>query len=206
MGEARVTLKMPSKLPVGYTELEYIESTGTQYINTGLNASAGYKVTSELLSTYASTWILFWGRQTTTSGANSDFIGYGNRTTMIIASYGGVQFGDIIFSLNAWHTVEGSSVTGDRYLKVDGTKVTNAGTGANSGLNMYLFGINNAGNPNNYSKIKVKYFQIYDSSNVLVRDFIPCINPSNQVGMYDLVSKQFFGNSGTGSFIAGPPK
>ncbi|MBQ3933453.1 MAG: hypothetical protein II653_06835, partial [Lachnospiraceae bacterium] len=39
---------------------------------------------------------------------------------------------------------------------------------------------------------------------VLVCNFIPCKNASNVIGMFDLVSGQFFTNAGTGNFIAGP--
>lgn len=35
-------------------------------------------------------------------------------------------------------------------------------------------------------------------------DLVPCINPNNEVGMYDMVNGSFYGNSGSGSFTAGP--
>ena len=35
-------------------------------------------------------------------------------------------------------------------------------------------------------------------------DFVPCINPSGTVGLYDLVNGEFYGNAGTGTFTAGP--
>jgi hypothetical protein len=44
------------------------------------------------------------------------------------------------------------------------------------------------------------------SGGSLVVDLHPCIQDSNGViGMYDLVSKTFKTNSGSGAFIAGPP-
>lgn len=51
------------------------------------------------------------------------------------------------------------------------------------------------------------YFKIYDSaSGNLVRDFVPVkIADTGEVGLYDKVTKSFFGNaSGNGAFIAGP--
>ena len=33
------------------------------------------------------------------------------------------------------------------------------------------------------------------------RDFVPCKNPSGKVGLYDLASKEFFGNAGSGDFL-----
>ena len=45
--------------------------------------------------------------------------------------------------------------------------------------------------------------KFYDDKNVLVRDFTPCKNPSGEVGLYDYVTKQFYGNAGSGTFIPG---
>lgn len=37
----------------------------------------------------------------------------------------------------------------------------------------------------------------------LIRDFIPCKNASGEVGLWDDVNSVFYGNAGTGAFIAG---
>ncbi len=34
-------------------------------------------------------------------------------------------------------------------------------------------------------------------------DLVPCISPNNEVGMYDMIGEQFYGNSGSGAFTAG---
>lgn len=39
---------------------------------------------------------------------------------------------------------------------------------------------------------------------VVIRNFVPCIAPTNAVGLYDLVEGKFYGNAGTGAFTAGP--
>lgn len=47
------------------------------------------------------------------------------------------------------------------------------------------------------------YFKFY-RNNVLIGNFIPCYRKSdNEPGMYDTVSKTFFTNSGTGTFLVG---
>ena len=43
------------------------------------------------------------------------------------------------------------------------------------------------------------YCRIFDGD-TLLRDYIPCINASGAVGLYDLVGRQFYGNAGTGAF------
>lgn len=47
------------------------------------------------------------------------------------------------------------------------------------------------------------YCRIYDG-NTIIRDYIPCIGPTGTAGLYDLVGGKFYGNSGSGSFAAGP--
>lgn len=46
-------------------------------------------------------------------------------------------------------------------------------------------------------------FKIYTDGN-LVRDFIPVKTLDNRIGLWDLVEDKFYGNAGTGSFVAGP--
>ena len=53
--------------------------------------------------------------------------------------------------------------------------------------------------------LKVYYAKYYDGWWELVRDFVPCIRDSDWViWMYDMVTKQFFTNSWTWDFVAGP--
>jgi hypothetical protein len=40
----------------------------------------------------------------------------------------------------------------------------------------------------------------------MVRDFIPCKNDRNEVGMYDMLNAVFYRNAGTGDFVAGEEK
>ena len=42
--------------------------------------------------------------------------------------------------------------------------------------------------------------QIYDNG-TLVRDYVPCMTADGEVGLYDVVTRMFFGNAGTGVFI-----
>lgn len=49
--------------------------------------------------------------------------------------------------------------------------------------------------------IKLYYLKIYDGE-VLVRDFIPYIKSNGECGLYDNITKQFYGNAGGGTFEA----
>lgn len=54
----------------------------------------------------------------------------------------------------------------------------------------------------NIGGMRVYSFKLYDNG-TLIRDFIPCIKPSGEYGLYDVVNNQFYGNAGTGSFTGG---
>lgn len=45
------------------------------------------------------------------------------------------------------------------------------------------------------------YVKIYDKSNELIRYFVACRNPSDVVGMYDLVNRVFYESSDTKPFV-----
>ena len=50
----------------------------------------------------------------------------------------------------------------------------------------------------------MKYCKIWDNNDNLVRDMVAVHNNiSNQYGMFDTISGQFFGNSGSGDFGGG---
>jgi hypothetical protein len=71
--------------------------------------------------------------------------------------------------------------------------------------NIYVFTINSFKDSSileQASKMRLYYFQIYDN-NVLVRDFVPCINASGEAGLYDKANNVFYGNAGSGTFEAG---
>ena len=68
---------------------------------------------------------------------------------------------------------------------------------------MILFARDNNGTIERMITGRIYYCRFYDGNNNLIEDFIPV--RVGQVGyMYDKVSHQLFGNSGTGNFILGP--
>jgi hypothetical protein len=75
----------------------------------------------------------------------------------------------------------------------------------NSG-NIYLFAFNYNGEGSTWRPAKMKLYSCKITDNgTVVRDFIP-VRVGQTGYMYDKVSGQLFGNSGTGSFILGRDK
>ena len=181
------------RLPSGYTELAYIQSSGTQYIDTGVVP----KITTQVCVDFM-----------LTSTANGGIIGYmesassGDSRTALF-QYGGAWYFD--FGGQARRLTGGSFSANERYNIGFGNfyvKDLSAGNDILSGNTVSSFV--SAGTISVCCEVLCgigKWYscKIYDNGN-LVRDYIPCINASGEVGLYDLVGKQFYGNAGTGVF------
>ena len=187
-----------SKLPSGYTELEYIQSSGTQYIDTRFIPTSNTKISIDfqVLSVVADDTII---------GTINPNCVIGYNTTEI---YAGFKLGTgtsiaIATTVTSRHTAELSNGV----FKVDAQqKSFDQVTGFSQTLTALIFASHYTGGSDNaYGKCAAKVYsaKIYESG-VLVRDFIPCKNASGVIGLYDLVNNQFYQNAGSGTFIAGP--
>lgn len=182
-------------LPSGYRRLEYIQSSGTQYIDTGIIGSYDTRVTAdfEILSIGSGTVFVFG------SQANNDVrFCLGITSASVFRSDYGTEY------------ISGpSAATGTKYKADKNRNVcTINGTAINSNVqtftgttNIYLFA--RSYSSLSYASLKMYGCKIY-SNDVLVRDFIPCKNASGVVGMWDDVNSVFYQNAGSGTFTAGP--
>ena len=185
-----------SKLPSGYTELEYIQSSGTQYIDTGFKPNQDTKISITVDFPLSGTAWLYGGR--TSAGSNS--LGFlcegGNHYRFDYAS----SINELVTKPTGKFTIDSDKnkcyINGE--LVFTATYTTFA-----SPVNMYIFNNNNNGSLSGGSSAKLYNCRIYDNG-VLIRSFIPCKNASGTVGLYDSVNNQFYQNAGTGTFIAGP--
>lgn len=185
-----------SRLPEGYTEVEYIKSSGTQYIDTGFVPNQDTRVVCDaVFSPEGTSSQYFFGvrvsstsRQFGLRGTASGYqIKYGNVDG---GTTSGVETGRILIDFN-----KNKLSVGSLSLSNDYATFTCPG-------NMYLFAANNNGAVYANSTATVYSMQIYDNG-VLVRDFVPCKNASGVAGLYDTVNGKFYGNAGSGSFAVG---
>ena len=79
--------------------------------------------------------------------------------------------------------------------------ITSSATSINQNF-QYIFNINYY-RPDYAMLGKISNYRIY-IDDVLRRDYIPCISPSNKVGMYDLVTDSFHTTPAGDAFVAGP--
>ena len=202
-----------SRLPSAFQEVEYIESAGTQYVDTQciVNSSTKVKLESALSVAYTSQsqYACIIGT-TGNSTSNPAFCIYVN------TQYVGGRFGQYpsgttasLFSLVEWGTNTKHYIECEiNSLSVDNqTPITASMEYATLSNSLKLFvrgGYNSAVfNSDSYSKAKLYSCKIYDND-VLVRNFVPCYRKSdNEIGLYDLVNGVFYINAGTGTFTKG---
>ena len=190
-------------LPLGYTKLAYIEATGTQYIDTGFspdgNTQVDYKVKTTSGVFDASPFV---GARLGSSNANRFFpISYMNVENQCRSTFGTVN---IFIDITGDTMFEGSFQPKNNASIINGTSydISNAGFQKSANNNLYLFAT--SGYPNNLylSHGKMYYCKIYDNG-TLIRNYIPCKNSSNVIGLYDTVNNVFYTNQGTGDFVGG---
>ena len=186
---------MSFKLPYD-AEIEYLESTYRQYIDTGFTFKSNIRVVFSVIYTqtvtqYVQTWGLnrsgyevLWGGGNFLFGGKK--ITYSNPVKDTEYEY------DYDFT------------AGKMVAKINNTIVqSTSGTQPNASEAMYIFAMNGKGF-RNYYKAKHGKFKLYENG-LISLDLIP-VRVGNVGYMYDKVSKQFFGNAGTGSFVLGPDK
>lgn len=194
--------KTVAKLPDGYTELSYIQSSGTQYIDTGVKiGSSGKAIMDVEITSAPSSQLFVFGAST--SGDNERYgVTYlpSQKYWRNVHSTGTGSMANFPTTLPA---VGRHKIIKDRNkCTIDGEEMNAQQRTFTSTVNLYMLARNQAGTAQSIASAKVYSFQLYQND-VVVRDFIPCRNANNVVGMYDLVEGKFYGNSGTGAFTAG---
>lgn len=189
-------------LPKEYQQVEYIKSTGTQYIDTGVlaNENNSYKVKAQLTSAGASSQTVWGGRQNPTSGSNQLSYLKNEGVYQFVCGHSAVTTNQLKWDTNI-HTFYANK----NVLYVDEKVVATALSGTiTSKNNVYLFATNTAGQIGyNGGSLNIFYCKIWNND-ILVRDYIPCYRKADNVaGLYDLVNGVFYTNTGTGEFNIG---
>lgn len=186
-----------------YQRLEYLESTGTQYIDTGVKANGLITIDCKLYT--ANQYGSVFGSR----------IAYGNKSFALtnVAGWLRADYNNLATNFSLLNSVRiiKSKYTETEYIFEDYNEseilvksATFTKLNFISDLNLFLFARNDNGVPNldSRNKTKIYYFKIYDN-NRLVRNFVPVLRKTDNVlGMLDLVEGKFYSNAGTGKFTA----
>lgn len=176
-----------------YKKAEYIESTGTQYIDTGVIGESGltFEMGLQFLGNVSSD-VYVMGSRTSSQRIyalhvySSKFcIGHGSLATSSRVSD------------NLYHDFKTVLNQGEQGLWVDGVRyyTGTSGTSIKTNFPIYLFACNNAGNAS-CSKQRIYYVRIY-KDNILVRNFVPVVDTdTGKAGLYDNVNDTFYTSNG----------
>lgn len=185
-------------LPNGYTELEYIESTGTQYISSNVFGDYADNLSLKVVTTITK------APSTTYYGADCLL-----QTAINTAGWGGTDRSSVKKSFGQKDIVITTFINKTETVSINGEQIDSKIWDEATNYRNVLIGIfklgANGGGWYNLPSIYAKLYSCQITKNgTLVRDFIPCENSSGVVGLYDLVDSEFYTNAGTGAFTAGP--
>lgn len=183
-------------------EIEYIESTGIQYIDTGMKLNQDSRVEIKFELTDKNYSYAIFGSRTSATENNIDILfakDYGDKILSDFQNYKINRFENSIL-LN--QTVD--VLISKNKMKIGNQEYNNVEyTNFETPSNALIFRLGN-NMPNGYknANMKLYYCKIWDK-NKLVRDFIPVIKEGNIACLYDKIEKKYYENQGTGEFIAG---
>lgn len=190
------------ELPDGYTQVEYLESTGTQYINTRYYPNNLTDVECKFMfNQLASNAVPSVFGVRASNNSVQQFLTSVSNGVLWIAN--GLNNHSILSIRPVINTEYILRITPQKAYW-NGTEILTMNTSVANcpNLSMFMFGRNTYSGLANKFFGKIYYLKIYEAG-VLVRNFIPCINQSNVAGMYDTVNGVFYTNAGTGTFNVG---
>ncbi len=190
--------------------LEYLESTGTQYINTGITGTLNTAYEIIVQGTTFNTFNLIFGARNSATEADVATMFNNNSIVNDFGDYSKTRQQKSFNSTDIYHkfTVTNSKSNRTIYDWTTDTIYTNTNTYSESFTTrskLYIGYCGAAAGLNSCQNFKGYIFgcKIWDNG-TLVRDFIPVLDVNGTPCMYDKVEGKFYYNAGTGQFIAGP--
>lgn len=193
-----------AQLPSGYTKKNYVLANGTQYISTSIPESD-----------LQNCWIRYKATRTGEEDRAGHVFSSTNYFTPYLFIYGtdvtskrlaGHRFGTGIDARNRYvwtvdtdYTIE--AYRGNNDIIVNDATVTAIAAGSSVSQTEYMTILGYGTNANWRHRGKMYYLKAVNTNDQKVYDFIPCVNPSNVVGLYDLVHQVFYSPT-EGSLIA----
>ena len=191
-----------------YQEVEYIQTTWTQWINTGIFASNSIQTETKIEVTTTSMnkpvfwWC--WGNSWYTTSKQYHLTPYNYKWYYWLNNS---EWNAGTYNNTVWTQYTLIYNNANNKISVNGSEIWNT-TGTVWVPNSSL-AISYRGSPWNtlyYWQFKYFYFKIYDkSTGIYVRDMIPCYRKADSViWMYDIINDVFYTNSWTWTFTKWP--
>jgi len=199
---------------IKYTPVEYLENSGTQYIDTGFKPNQNSGIDIDFFSNRtqgsiigsvcdtANQYAYTFGIQANSTVSTTDMLIYTSKNTSRYQNYWRIE--NLYNNGNGRYQVQINGRTAS-VLASNNTTLTHTFPSDTYQIpfSLYLFASNRGTNAIISPETKIYSCKLYDN-NTLVHDFIPVLDEKNIPCMYDKITHSFFYNAGTGDFIAGP--
>ena len=185
------------RLPAGYMQVEYLQSSGTQYIDTGFTPNQDTRFVATIEHTaVAGPAYLFGARPHSSATKTFGLMCTGSKYR---ADYAANR---VSFSLTGGITRDMVVDENKNAFILGSETITATYTSFTAPATMAIFGMNEETGFIYPSSMKFYGGQLYDNG-TLVRDFVPAVNSVGIAGLYDLKNGFFYTNAGTGTFTTG---
>lgn len=181
-------------IPNNYTELSYLESTGTQFINTGFTPNQNTKVEITIQKEVDTYGPMFGSRVSNQTQAFTFQISSSDK--LFLSGYGGGTETSNIVNDGQVHTLmrDKSNFYVDGVLKSSQTRPD-----FTCPANAYLFTMYNNATPTSGTSVKIYGCKIWDNGTPH-NYFVPCLDANNVPCMFDRITGNTYYNDGTGEF------
>ncbi len=191
-----------NNLPSEYTEVEYIESTGTQYIDTNYvpNTNTAIEIQYQITALDNSEEQSIFAIGTTADSVNKYSFSYNNSNLYFRFSNCEITNAD-----STYLNINKTTIYLDRTnVKYNDTTIANfdgeLSLPSDLASTLYLFAKQSDGSVGNYFVGKI-YKCIIKENDSIIRNLVPCYrNSDNVAGLYDTTNNVFYTNSGAGNF------
>ena len=193
-----------SSLPEGVIPVEYLYSSGTAYIDTGIECTSKLKVQFEGFFTTSVNAAICGGISNASGSTYFRHHWSPNKTSFyyIQRNTSGGASVTLSSATNTWYNVTIDPINGTALINGTSKTFTKLTTLYTTNQNYFIFARKAEGGSIQSRPGRFKSFKIWNDG-TLVRDFIP-VRVDTTGYMYDKVSKTLFANAGTGDFTLGP--
>ena len=197
------TTKKRGGIPSGWVEVEYIESTGTQYIDTGFLPGDNCGIRAKFMTMITNEDKIVVGCRSSVNqrwwiniGRYYIYYGWGiYKITTDLVKVGSVHE----CFLNYMNSQTYSTASGYEDSELFGKYEI-----AQSNRSAYMFAANDAGNAGLLCKARMYYCE-FTRGDGIEMSFVPVRNATtNEGAMCDILTGEIYHNAGTGSFVIGP--
>lgn len=194
-------------LPNEYQQIEYIQSTGTQWIDLGVIAMTDLVTVFDLEFTQisyqqpASVW-----RPSSNTVIYTGFVG-GSPYLFGIRYGSTVRTSNISASANFRYKLKTVISRHSQKLYVNGEEIVSYSEtiDINTGANLFLMCSNDSSETMPYAPVFAKWYKadVYLGNGNII-NLIPCRRKADNIGgMFDIANNRFYTNAGTGEFLKG---